>query len=201
MQPEPTNPQPVTPGWEYKPDSADKPPTPAATSPAAPEFAQTPQPKPTVEKDGITWSASEFIAHQKNFGWYVLLGLAGLAAAAVIYLLTHDIFSTAMVILVVIVLAIFAARKPRTLDYQVDSAGVHIGKKSYAYDEFKSFSVIDEGPFSSITFMPLKRFMPGISVFYEPDDEKQIVEVLSGYLPIEEGRKDAVDRFMHKIRF
>ncbi len=97
--------------------------------------------------------------------------------------------------------AVLAGRKPRTHEYQVDSQGVQIGTKKYPYANFKTYSVIEEGPISSITLMPLKRFMPTMSLYYDPQDEERITAVLGSYLPFVEGQKDAIDRLMHRIRF
>jgi hypothetical protein len=162
-----------------------------------------PQDAPQAGSDGqaVSWTASEFIVHQKNAGWYMLLVAAAVVLAAVIYLLTRDVVSTGMVGVVLVVLLLLASRQPRTLSYRLDGYGVHVGSKSYPYDSFKSFSVVDEGALNSITLLPLKRFMPPISMYYDPQDEAKISQVLSDYLPFVEGHKDVVDQFMRRIRF
>lgn len=149
----------------------------------------------------VSWTASEFISHQKNSGWYLLLGIAGVIGAIIVFLLTHDVVSAVVIVVVVILLGVFAARKPRTLQYQLTSQGLQIGEKFYQYNLFKSFSVIDEGAINSVMLMPLKRLMPPITMYYDPQDEQKIADVLTAYLPYEERSKDMVDRFMNKIRF
>jgi len=47
----------------------------------------------------------------------------------------------------------------------------------------------------------MKRFMPFIPMYYAPEQEEAIVEVLARYLPFEERKQDPIDRFMSKIRF
>lgn len=185
--------------------------TPQADSPHTPnDPTQEWQPTPDVPDDGasqafapepVAWTASEFIAHQKSSSWYAILGGAAAVAAVAVYFLTHDKITVGMIIVAAIFMGIFAGRKPRTLQYEIDASGVRIAQKLYPYGLFKSFSVIDEGPLSSIVLMPLKRFMPSISMYYEPSDEAAIVNMLSAYLPYEERQRDAVDSFMHRIRF
>lgn len=149
----------------------------------------------------VSWTASEFIAHHKSTGWYALLALcAGLVAAAV-YFLTKDEISTAMVALVSVGLAIFGARKPRVLNFQVDESGVTIGKNFYGYEQFRSFSIIDEDAVNSIYLTPLKRFMPGLTIYYAAKDEQRIIETISTFLPHEERTPDFIDNLMRKIRF
>jgi hypothetical protein len=149
----------------------------------------------------ISWTASEYIAHQKSFGWYAVLSLVALGATGITYLVTEDKLSTATILLIAFVFGVYGARKPRVLNYQLDANGLTIARKFYAYGIFRSFAVLDEGAFSSIVFMPLKRFMPLLAVYYAPDDEDKIVQMLMDRLPMEERKHDAIDSLMHKIRF
>ena len=173
-------------GWQFH-----------AEGQATPNNSQ-PNPKPVK---AVQWTASEFIAHHKTSSWYLLLGGGAIALAAVVFLVTQDKISTAMVAVVAIIFGIFASRKPRELPYSVDNESLHIGDKSYPYATFRSFSVVQEEGVDSIRFMPLKRFMPILSIYFEPQDEQKIIDVLSQYLPVEERQLDAVDKLMHKIRF
>jgi hypothetical protein len=181
-------------GWQYKPEAT---PPPAAGQNQVP--GQFPMAVP--EEQEVVWSASEFVAHNKGVGWYATLGLAAVALAAVVYLITRDTVSVVIIIFVALILGIAAVRKPRVLNYQLNGGGLMIGQKFYPYSEFKSFSVMREGAFSSIMFIPLKRFMPPISIYYDPEDEERIVEALAEYLPMENRTHDAVDSLIRHIRF
>ncbi len=153
---------------------------------------------PTEE---ITWTASEFIAHEKSAAWYALLGLAGVAGAAVVYFITKDKVSTGVILLAFIAMAVFAARKPKVLQYSVNNYGVQIEQRMYALQGFKSFSVTEEGAIASIVFMPLKRFMPALTIYVAPDIEDKVVDCLSDVLPFERHRQDVVDSLLKHIRF
>ena len=157
--------------------------------------AQTPLP------DDIHWTASEFIAHEKSAGWYGLLALAGLAAAALDYLITRDLFSTVVILFAAAMFGVFAARKPKTQEYSLSRQGIQIGVKSYDFQDFKTFSVAEEGAIASIVFMPLKRFMPPLTLYVAPDMEDRVVDYLSAFLPFEQHKADAVDNLLRRIRF
>jgi hypothetical protein len=157
--------------------------------------------RPAANEAEITWTASEFIARHKGFGWYVILAAATGVAAVLIYLLSRDAITVGAVVAAIILFGVSAARKPRVLTYHMNEKGLTIGDKFYPYGIFRSFSVIDEDAFSSILLQPLKRFMPPLSVYYEPQDEDRIVEILATHLPLETRQPDAVDRLMHRIRF
>jgi hypothetical protein len=177
--------------WQYKP----------ANQPSATAEWVTPSPASMPEQEEIIWSASEFVAHSKGLSWYSLLALVALVLSVLIYLLTQDVVSVGIVIFVALLLGISAVRKPRILNYQVNSGGLTIGQKFYSYHEFKSFAVMQEEAFSSVMFLPLKRFMPPISIYYDPKDEDQIIEVLSHHLPMENRAHDVIDSLVRRIRF
>jgi hypothetical protein len=180
-----------------------------ASGPAAPAQTQNPAfatvqtiALPPTGSDGlISWSASEFIAHEKTPGWYGLLAIVTVAVSILVWFITKSIFSVVIIVLFGVLLGVYAARKPRQLQYQLDHAGLSVGTKFFAYTDFLAFSVVPEGAFSSIVFAPLKRLMPPITIFYDPNDESKIVDVLSASLPQQPPRHDALDRFMTRIRF
>jgi len=179
-------------GWKYSPTDAVVSPAPAATPLAQPSVEQQP---------GISWTASEFVAHHKTGGWYALLAGGAVMAAIVVFLVTKDVVSAVVILLAAIAFGIVAARQPRELQYQVDNYGLVIGVKEYNYSAFRSFSVVQEGAFSSIVFMPLKRFASLVTIYYDPADEADIVELLSQHLPLEKRDQAAIDRLMWRIRF
>ena len=151
--------------------------------------------------EGVQWQASEYLHHQKSIGWYALvtfvLFLVGIAA----YLVTHDYFGPFAVVILGALLLVAAGRKPRLVDYLVDQQGIVIGNKEYAYDEFQSFAVVREDAVESILLTPLKKLMPSMSLYFGPNESQRIFNVLSTYLPLEDRKKDPIDRFLHKIRF
>ena len=172
------------PSWDFNPEGAQSQPS------LAPDSSES-----------VSWTASEFIAHHKSAGWYLLVILGGAALTALVFLLTRDTISAIMIAVVAITAAALGARKPRVLNYSVDNRGITIGNKGYPYDLFKSFAIVDEESITSIYLVPLKRFMPAISIYYEPKDEERIVDVVGSYLPEEHHERDMIDKLMRKIRF
>lgn len=178
--------------WQYVSDQPQQ---------YAPGIVQQAPPAPATEVDEISWTASEFVAHHKGVGWYLLMILAAVVTIGVVYLVVRDAISVGVIVALFVLFGISAARKPRVLEYRLDQGGLTIGSKFYPYNGFKSFSIIREGAFSSISLLPLKRFMPPLSIYYEPKDEPRIIEVISAHLPFEERGNDPLDRFVRLIRF
>ena len=184
--------------WQYKADAK-----PSDSPEISPSFDQAAEMSPTQNSgpSEVSWTASEYVAHQKSLGWYALLALAAVTLAAIVYLLTSDVITATIIVVVALIFGFAAGRKPRVLPYSVNERGLSIDKKYFPYSEFKSFSIIQEGAFSSIMFLPLKRFMPPITIYYEPADEDQIAFVLAQHLPMEDRKHDAIDRLVSRIRF
>lgn len=192
--PEPPTPLgPATPQPEpEQPEVPQAPPTPIEN------FTATPEP-PTGGP--LSWTASEFVEHQKPQGWYLTLTMAALAVSAILYFILRDVVTVVVVAIAAVLFGMVGARKPRSLTYALSPTGIQISDKFFPYTEFKSFSVIEEGAMDSIQLAPLKRFMPPISLYFPPEQEQEIVGLLSDYLPHEDRSHDAIDRLMKRVRF
>lgn len=154
-----------------------------------------------VDDAVITWEASEYIHHQKNGFWY--LGFAGVVilAGTIVYLLISDIFSVVILGLMALALGTYAGRKPKVQRYSLSHSGLTIGTRHYGFDEFRSYSLNEEGSVLSATFTPLKRFMPPVSIYLLPQDAPRVAGVLDQALPHEEYKPDIIDRLFKIIRF
>jgi hypothetical protein len=188
------NQQPVA-GWVFKPGSAPLQSIPEQqVEPSPPKLSMS-------SSNEVSWSASEYIANQKNTAWFVNLGIVSVVLTAVIFLLTRDIVSVISIATLGIIVGVFAARQPHQLNYALDASGVHMGTKFYPYGTFKSFSVVPEGTFSHISLLPLKRFMPPIAIHFALEDEEKVINAIGDYLPYEEHKRDIVESFSHRVKF
>jgi hypothetical protein len=216
-----TSPQPVAPTSpapepESKPNvqAAQQAPPPPATPPPA---AETRQPLPTAapevnennfapadytdSDEALTWTASEFIAHDKTAGWHVGLIVAAVLVAVILWFITRDIITAIVVIVAGGVLSLYGGRRPRELQYQLNNHGLSIGPKQFSFRDFRAFSVVPEGAFASISLLPTKRFAPMTTLYFDPADADKILDILSNHLPAQPMKADAIDSLMRKIRF
>ncbi len=175
------------PNWQFRQEAE----TPAANQP---QYS-------TSLDDEISWEAAEFVAHDKSIRWYVTLGLVGVVSAALVYVVTKDKITTGIIAFAALAFGLFAARKPREQTYVVNRTGVHIGSRTYELVEYKSFSIAEEGERANIVFMPLKRFMPALTIYLTPEVEDSVVDFLAQALPLEQHRQDAIDSLMKRIHF
>lgn len=151
--------------------------------------------------EGFSWTASEFIDHQRTTQWYVALGLIAVVAGAAGYLVSHDVVVIIAIAFGAILLGSMGAMRPRQLRYTLNYDGISVGQKFYPYSHFRSFSITDDGAFSSIDFAPLRRFDLPMSVYYDPDNEDDILEVLMQHLPLDNRAQALTDRVVRRLRF
>lgn len=149
----------------------------------------------------VTWTASEYVTHSKSTSWYAGLAAATIVIAAITWLITRDFFPTTMVAIALLLLGVYAGRKPHEQSYALDTHGLTIGSRHYAFGDFRSFSVVREGAFPSIELTPLKRFAMYVTVYFDPKDEDKIAHLLSAHLPMEEPRANFTDNLMRQIKF
>jgi len=176
-------------------------------SPQAPvEPAVAPQPEVAVPEAPnsdslIKWNASEFVDHQKSVGWFLPLLIGIFVASCLMYLITRSILSTIVILLGGSAFVVFARQKPRTLSYTLGGTSITVGQRTYSYDDFRTFSILQEGALYSIFLEPIKRFMPPLSIYFAPEDGEKIFDVLAAHIPHQERQPDPVERLMRRIRF
>lgn len=178
-----------------------------ANNETEPASAQTPGPEimpntPTISEP-IHWSANEYIHQEKNGLWYVIFAIVVLAfIVADIYWIKSFLFSFSILIVVMAAAVImFARRPPRTIDYTLSGdQGLYIGEKLYHFSEFKAFGLIRDQGEHSIVLIPIKRFSPGITVYFPEESGEQIVDIFGARLPMQELKLDAIDVVVRKLR-
>jgi hypothetical protein len=149
----------------------------------------------------IAWSASEFTAHEKSTRWYSMLVLFTTGIAFFLLLISRSIVTFGVVIVGGMTIGVYSRRKPRQIDYILNTNGIQVGTKQYLYDEFQLFILIPESSVHEVSLIPVKCFMPPLSLIYATEDEEKILNMLADYLPSEERRPDLIDSIMRKIHF
>jgi len=149
----------------------------------------------------VTWTAQEYVHIDKSPLWFVIFAVVVLGLIAIdVFVLQSWTFS-ALVIVMAIAVIIYTRRPPRMLTYSLSSEhGLHVDQRLYLFEEFKAFGVIKDGDHHSIMLIPVKRFSPGVSVFFPEDAGEQIVDILGRQLPMEDLKLDLIDIVVRKLR-
>lgn len=147
----------------------------------------------------VRWEAKEYIQHDKNAGWYIGLTIVGLALVALSIWLRWWTF-TAVVILSVISLLIYVLRPARNLKYSITTKGLTEGEKTYLFEDFKSFGVLQDDTNFAIVLTPRKRFSPVVTVYFPKEKGEEIVDQFGARLPMEQVKLDLIDKLVRKLR-
>jgi len=195
----------------------------AAPSPAAPDTATTPgsppanQNEPAVETaeqnqvsqpetaplpliEPVHWQAPEYHHQEKNVGWFVAFGavVVGLTAAA-IFLIKSWTFAILIPVMAA-ALVVYSRRPPRVMDYALSEKGLFVNDTLHSFTEFKGFGVIHDGNEYSVMLIPVRRFQPGISVYFPEQSGEAIVDILGTRLPMQPLQLDAFDKIVRALR-
>jgi hypothetical protein len=184
--------------WQYKHDGNEPSDGDAENNSDANEAGNGEAP---AASGGFSWSGPEYIDHERGAGWYGLLGLLTVLLAVAFYFLTKDYFAVGAAAIAGIIVGVYASRKPNQVQYELTNKGIKIGRNFYSYSTFRSFSLADEGELSSVNFTPIKRLMPPLALYFEPQNEQKITGIIGDHLPYDQHRLDAIDRLTRRIRF
>ena len=149
----------------------------------------------------VTWTGSEFIANHKDSRWFASFFGILIVGVGAIFLVTRDYISAISVAVAGILFASLANRQPRQLTYQIDNKGINIGQKFYSFEQFKYFSLAQDGAIGYINLMPLKRFMPDVSIYFPPEEADNVIDILSDHLPHHDSAERQIDKLAKKFRF
>jgi len=150
----------------------------------------------------FAWSEKEFIANEKGTMWYLYFALLIIVVSVIVFFVSgHSIFTTVMVLAIAVIFAVAAGHKPKVVDYEINSSGVNIGTRFRSFEEFKSYSISNDGQMPSITFEPLRRFGLPLTIYFDHGNGEKISSLLSNFLPNTENQKDSVEQLMHRIHF
>lgn len=154
------------------------------------------------EKKSITvvrWEAEEYITHDKNAGWYIGLSIVGIMLVALSVWLQWWTF-TIVIVLCFVSLLIYVIRPPRKIKYSVNSKGLTEGEKTYSFENYRAFGILQDDTNFAIVLMPRKRFSPAVTVYFPKAKGEEIVDVFGARLPMEEVKLDFIDKLVRKLR-
>ena len=152
-----------------------------------------------ADRSSITWSASEFIDNAKNFSWYITVLFSILVIITLVYLFTHSIFSSIVILILGLSLLFMASLRPKEVDYEIDSKGIIINSVDHPFSDFKSYTLVTEGGLEHVSLVSIKRFTPNRTIYFEPQDKDKILSIVGQFLPLEPASNEPIDRFMKKI--
>ena len=147
----------------------------------------------------IEWEAQEYITHDKNAGWYIGLAIVGIALVALSIWLRWWTFMI-LVILCVISLLLYVVRPPRKIKYSITQKGLVEGNRTYNFEDYRAFGILQDDTNFAIAMMPRKRFSSVVTVYFPKEKGEDIVDEFGARLPMEPVKLDLIDRIVRRLR-
>ena len=198
QQPEPVTPvvQPVEPQAqtteEPQPEFGAVQPEYEDTSEVAEQQARLPEVEP------VQWQAAEYVQNDKNPLWYVGFAVVVILLMAAAIMLGAWSFAVLIPVMAV-ALVVYAHRPPAEMNYALSEKGLYINDRLHPLSEFKGFGVIQEPGLNSLVLIPIKRLKPSVTAYFPTEVGEQAVDLLGGYLPMQDIHHDMFDVIVRKL--
>lgn len=151
-------------------------------------------------KAPVRWQATEYIHRDKSPLWFVVFAVVCVVLIVLAIFVIQSVTFAILIPIMAVALLVYARRPPRIIDYTLSRQGLHINDHLYPFAEFKSFGVIHGDDEYSVFLVPVKRFKPGVTVYFPEEAGEAIVDMLAARLPMRELHLDVVDRIIRKLR-
>lgn len=153
-----------------------------------------------AQEQPIRWQATEYIQREKNGLWFTAFVLATLGLMAIAIFLIQSWTFAILIPVMATALLTYTHRPPRLINYTLSRKGLHVNDHLYSFAEFKAFGVIHDTSEYSIMLLPIKRFRPGVSVYFPEEVGEALVDMLGARLPMRDLHLDIVDKIIRKLR-
>jgi hypothetical protein len=148
----------------------------------------------------IEWQATEYVQHDRNASWFMVLAVVTLGLMAIAIFLMQSLSFAVLVPVMAAALVVYVKRPPALINYTVSRKGVHVNDRLHAYEEFRSFGVLSHDDVHAIVLVPRKRFQLSLTLYFPEEVGEGLVDMLAARLPMNEVKQDAVDRFLARLR-
>ena len=152
------------------------------------------------EGEEVDWQAEEYISSEKNTAWYIGLGVVVVAVILLDIFFMKSISVSVLIVVIAVVIIVMSIRPARMIQYRMNSDGLFIDDQFIKFSEYKAFGVFREHGRDSVLLIPVKRFMPGMYIYFPEGSREDIVGLLSSKLPVQEVKPDFMDRIVKLLR-
>ncbi len=147
----------------------------------------------------MEWEAPEYEYQLKSPDWYWAVGIIAFGFLFVAIAFKNFLFAI-LVVLGAFTLAMYGARRPKTVHIAVTARGIQVGKTLYPYDHLDHFWVNYDPPHVRELYLVSKKtFVPHISLPLGHADPNEVREHLLKFMEekkIEEPLYDVIARLL-----
>lgn len=148
----------------------------------------------------LEWSIEDNKPDHHNTTWYIILGVIGFAIILAA-ILTQVWVLIPLGILVPWAITIYANRGIGDHTYQLETYSFSIDGKSHAYQDYKSFFIVENANVATFELIPNQRFGQLATIHAGSDDAEDVVEILASVLPESEPQGYVGESFFRRLKF
>jgi hypothetical protein len=156
--------------------------------------------QPGDDLSAIRWQAPEYIQHPRPPIWFIGFWACVVLLMAVAAFVIKSWSFVILVPAMAVALMIYSHRPPRVMNYVLSRKGVYINDQLHPLTEFRNFGVQQGESLPALVLTPVKRFRPGLTVYFPPENGESIVDLLGAHIPMQEVTLDAFDKIVRKLR-
>ena len=147
----------------------------------------------------VEWTAEEYVEKKRNRGWYI-----GLLVVVVLFSILAILLKwwTFLILVILSAVAVLTSnlKPPRKINYSLDKNGLTEGNQLHKFEDYKAFGILKEDANFAAVLMPKKRFGLQVKVYFPEKNGENIVDFLGARLPMEEVKKDFLDKIVDFLR-
>jgi len=148
----------------------------------------------------ITWNTLEYEQKEKGADWYFVLGIIAISASIASFLLDNILFSI-LILIGALTLAMYGARKPATINIEINDRGVIISNTLYPFTTLKSFWIEENTTTPKMIIQSEKTFMPYLILSLEDTNIDTVRIFLLEHLKEEELAEPLSQKVMDYLGF
>lgn len=151
--------------------------------------------------DTISWQGYEYDYHEKSSDWFWALGIIALSSAVTAIIFKNILFAL-LILIGAFTVALFAAKRPHLVHFEIQKRGVVIDETVYPYKTLESFWIDeDEYGHHSLLLKSQRFVMPHIVIPLPEDLVEDIRSVLLTKLEEEEMEEPVFHRLLEFFGF
>ena len=148
----------------------------------------------------FSWQATEGRQIHRGLVWYIVFSIVSIGLMALAILVFKSITFALLLAVIVVAVVLMTGKEPRIINYGISPKGVYVADKLYDFSEFRAFGVVQDIDSLSISILPVKRFSPGTTLYFNEEDGEKIVDLLGARLPLQEIKPDILEKFIRLIK-
>ncbi|MEK7480850.1 MAG: hypothetical protein AAB604_01980 [Patescibacteria group bacterium] len=176
-------------------------PEPVSPPPDQPQPSPIDAPGASMSITEMAWEAPEYLYYPKSPDWYWGVGITAFALM-LIAIFTNNLIFAIFAAVAGFTIALWGARKPKTITIKFDGQGMMIESRRYPYQELTSFWIRYEPPFvKEISILTKQTLLPSLRIPLGNENPAEIRAFLLRFLPEKIQEESLIEVLARVVKF